>query len=266
MSGGIAYRVKEKMPRLNVMGVGVSAVNMAGAIDTFAGWIERGERRYVCALNAHSIVEAAQDPVLQRIHNRAGLATPDGMPLVWLLKAAGHSAAGRVCGPDLMLAVMEDGCRRGYRHFLYGSTPETLRRLEANLLRRFPELRLVGSHSPPFRQLTTDEEEDALAMINASGADIVWVGLGAPKQERWMAANRPRLEPPILAGVGAAFDFHAGTVRQAPTVLQHSGLEWLFRLCVEPRRLWRRYLTTNPRFVVGVLLQRTGIRGFELDA
>jgi N-acetylglucosaminyldiphosphoundecaprenol N-acetyl-beta-D-mannosaminyltransferase len=188
------------------------------------------------------------------------------MPLVWLLKSAGHGGAERVCGPDLMLRVIEDGCRRGYRHFLYGSRPETLRRLEANLVRRFPALRLVGSYSPPFAPFTADEEERTRAMINASGADIVWVGLGAPKQERWMAANRAFLEAPVLAGVGAAFDFHAGTVRQAPGVLQRSGLEWFFRLCTEPRRLWRRYLTTNPRFVAGVLLQKTGLRAFELDA
>jgi N-acetylglucosaminyldiphosphoundecaprenol N-acetyl-beta-D-mannosaminyltransferase len=256
----------EMLPRLNVMGVGVSAINMEDALGTIAGWVERGDRRYVCALNAHSIVEASSDPALRRIHNEAGLATPDGMPLVWLLKGAGYKAAARVCGPDLMFAVMDEGCRRGYRHFLFGSTPTTLQRLEANLTKRYPELCLVGSYSPPFRTLDAAEEDAALEMINRSGAQIVWVGLGAPKQERWMAVNRPRLSANVLIGVGAAFDFHAGVVKQAPIALRRSGLEWLHRLYMEPRRLWRRYLTTNPRFVAGVIMQKTRLRAFEIDA
>jgi len=254
------------LPRLNVMGVGVSAINMEDALGTIAAWVERGERRYVCALNAHSIVEASADPSLRRIHNEAGLATPDGMPLVWLLKDAGYKEASRVCGPDLMLAVMDEGCRRGYRHFLFGSTPTTLQRLEANLTKRYPALSLVGSYSPPFRTLEAAEEEAALDMVNRSGAQIVWVGLGAPKQERWMAINRSRLSANVLIGVGAAFDFHAGVVKQAPVALQRSGLEWLHRLYKEPRRLWRRYLTTNSRFVAGVLMQKTHLRAFEIDA
>jgi N-acetylglucosaminyldiphosphoundecaprenol N-acetyl-beta-D-mannosaminyltransferase len=241
MKGGI-----KMLPRLNVMGVGVSAINMDDALGTIAAWVERGERRYVCALNAHSIVEASSDPSLRRIHNEAGLATPDGMPLVWLLKGAGYKAAER--------------------HFLFGSTPATLQRLEANLTKRYPGLCLVGSYSPPFRALDPVEEETAIEMINRSGAQIVWVGLGAPKQERWMAVNRSRLSANVLIGVGAAFDFHAGVVKQAPMALQRSGLEWLHRLYVEPRRLWRRYLRTNPRFVAGVIMQKTRLRAFEIDA
>jgi N-acetylglucosaminyldiphosphoundecaprenol N-acetyl-beta-D-mannosaminyltransferase len=253
------------MAKLNVLGVGVSAINMESALETIVGWIQRGERHYVCALNVHSVIESRSDSELRRIHNRAGLATPDGMPLVWLLKQAGYVDSGRVCGPDLMLALVQRGCEYGLRHFLYGSTPNTLARLERNLTARFPEAEIVGSLAPPFRPLTEAEDREVVATINESGAQVVWVGLGAPKQERWMAQHRAALEPNVMVGVGAAFDFHAGVVKQAPKAVQQAGFEWAFRLAMEPRRLWKRYLTTNPRFVAEIAAQKAGLRRFELD-
>jgi N-acetylglucosaminyldiphosphoundecaprenol N-acetyl-beta-D-mannosaminyltransferase len=188
------------------------------------------------------------------------LAVPDGQPLVWAMRALGHPQASRVYGPDLMLAVFDAARRRHRRHFLYGSTPETLAKLEANLGARFPGTEIVGSYSPPFRPLEPAEEAEIARRINASGADIVWVGLSTPRQERWMAAMRPRLDAPVLIGVGAAFDFHAGLKRQAPRAIQRSGLEWAFRLATEPTRLWRRYASIVPAFLVLAGAQALGRR------
>ncbi|MCW2248709.1 N-acetylglucosaminyldiphosphoundecaprenol N-acetyl-beta-D-mannosaminyltransferase [Azospirillum fermentarium] len=251
---------KTDIPRVDVLGVGVSAINLDDAVSTIRTWVAGGRRSYVCVTGVHGVMESQDDPALRDIHNRAGLVTPDGMPLVWLLKHAGHRGADRVYGPDLMAAVFADtDTGDGPAHFLYGSTPEVLERLSRNLQARFPGCRIAGTFSPPFRPLTDAEEAEVAARINASGAGIVWVGLSTPKQERWMAAHRPHLTAPVLVGVGAAFDFHAGLKRQAPRVIQRSGFEWLFRLATEPRRLWRRYATNNPRFVVriaGQLLRR----------
>lgn len=251
---------RAEIPRVDVLGVGVSAINLDDAVTAIRGWTAEGRRTYVCVTGVHGVMESQDDPALRAIHNGAGLVTPDGMPLVWLLKRAGHRGADRVYGPDLMAAVFAaTHTGDGPAHFLYGSTPEVLKRLAGTLRARFPGCRIAGMWSPPFRPLTDDETAAAVARINASGAGIVWVGLGTPKQERWMAAHRPHLTAPVLIGVGAAFDFHAGLKRQAPRIIQRSGLEWLFRLATEPRRLWRRYATNNPRFVVriaGQLLRR----------
>jgi N-acetylglucosaminyldiphosphoundecaprenol N-acetyl-beta-D-mannosaminyltransferase len=252
--------------KLNVLGVGVNTIGLAATIDTIAGWIKRGERHYVCALNVHSVVESLSDPELRRIHNAAGLATPDGMPLVWLLRQAGFTGSERVCGRDLMNGVMRKGLETGYRHFLLGSTPETLSRLERHLLAAFPGVEIAGRLSPPFRRLTAEEDEKIVDAINRSGSQIVWVGLGAPKQERWMAAHLGRVDANVMIGVGAAFDFLAGTVREAPPLLQRCGLEWAFRLAMEPRRLWRRYLLTNTRFVARIFVETAGFRHFKVDA
>jgi N-acetylglucosaminyldiphosphoundecaprenol N-acetyl-beta-D-mannosaminyltransferase len=248
--------------RLNVLGVGVSAINMHSATATIDDWIARREQRYICVTGVHGIMESHHDPAIRNIHNSAGLVTPDGMPLVWLLKAAGFRHATRVYGPDLMLAVFEAGMAKRYRHFLYGSTPATLERLSSSLRDRFPECEIVGSISPPFRPVTEAEMSSTIDMINRSQADIVWVGLSTPKQERWMADHRRLLASPVLIGVGAAFDFHAGMVRQAPRLIQRAGLEWLFRMAMEPRRLWRRYLTNNPKFVFHIAAQLLGARQY----
>ena len=237
------------VPRVDVLGVNVSAINMDHALDVIDHWVTMGDREYVCVTGVHGVMESRRDPALQQIHNRAGLVTPDGMPLVWWSRATGHSHAGRVYGPDLMLAACERSLTNGYRHFFYGGADGVADLLARRLSKRFPGLQVAGTYTPPFRKLTAAEDEDVVTMINDSGADIVWVGLSTPKQEYWMAEHLGRLEASVMIGVGAAFDFHAGLKKQAPRFVQHSGFEWLFRLATEPRRLWKRYLRNNPEFV-----------------
>ena len=249
----------------NVLGVRVSAVNLKSATEFIQKAIEDGRKEYVCVRDAHGIVRCQDDPELRSIHNRAFLVTPDGMPLVWALRKAGHAESGRVYGPDLMLSVFDAGSAKGLRHFLYGATAETLEQLQARLLAKFPQAQIVGSYAPPFRKLSTQEEADIADQLNRSGADIVWVGLSSPKQELWMAHMRDRLEASMLIGVGAAFDFHAGLKRQAPRFIQRSGFEWAFRLLCEPRRLWRRYALVVPTFISLSAFQRLGLRKFPID-
>lgn len=243
------------LPQANILGIGVSAINPPLALETISGWIARREAHYVCVTGVHGLMESQRDPTLRQIHNRAGLVTPDGMPLVWLSRLKGHRDVERVYGPDLMLDCCELSVARGYRHFLYGGQEGVPERLAERLRRRFPGLVIAGCHSPPFRQLTADEDAEIVRQINDTHADIVWVGLSTPKQERWMYEHRVRVQAPVMIGVGAAFDFHAGLKRQAPRWMGQNGLEWLFRLAMEPRRLWRRYLVNNPLFVGHLLLQ-----------
>ncbi len=248
--------------RVNILGVGISAVNMERALQVMEGWILRGEKQYVCVANVHSVMESQRDQALLRIMNRSGLSTPDGMPLVWLCRRAGHRQVSRVYGPDLLLAFSDLAARAGYRFFFYGGSEGVAEELAERLRNRFPGLNVAGTYSPPFRKLTTGEKADVVAMINDSRADVVWVGLGAPKQERWMAEYRLLLKAPVLVGVGAAFDFHAGRIKQAPSWMQRCGLEWFFRLIQEPKRLWRRYLFFNPLFALLVLLQAVRITNY----
>src|SRR5918995_1865553 len=226
--------------------------------------MDNREPNYVCVTGVHGVIASQDDSDLRRIHNEAGMVTTDGMPLVWLSRRRSPpgTTVERVYGPDLMLAVFARSELAGWRHFLYGSSPETLERLRANLRDRFPLANVVGSLAPPFRPLDEGEEREIAAEIAAARPDIVWVGLSTPKQERWMAAHVGRVHAPVLVGVGAAFDFHAGVKRQAPRWVQRSGLEWLFRLATEPRRLWRRYLINNPLFVVLVVLQVLGLKRY----
>lgn len=242
--------------RVDVLGVGVSAINMEVAVDTIRSWIHGGQRQYVCVTGVHGVMESQRDSELLRIHNSAGLTTPDGMPMVWAGKFAGASWMSRVYGPDLMLEVLAAAEEEEWRSYFYGGAPGVPEHLSATLVRQFPALRVGGCYSPPFRPLTDDEYRAHADMINESNADLIWVGLSTPKQERWMARMRPMLRAPVLLGVGAAFDFHTGRVKQAPTWIQRAGLEWSYRLMREPRRLWRRYLVNNPRFVASVLRHR----------
>jgi N-acetylglucosaminyldiphosphoundecaprenol N-acetyl-beta-D-mannosaminyltransferase len=251
--------------RLNILGVGVNPLNLHLAADTIEGWIRSGRREYVCVTGVHGIIESRRNPAIRAIHNAAGLVTPDGMPLVWLLRRAGHRHAGRVYGPDLMLLMLERSVSQGFTHFLYGTTEATLAQLQTRLMDRFPGLRIVGAIAPPFRPLTPEEDDNIVAEINRANPDVVWVGLSGPKQEIWMAEHRTRLDARVLLGVGAAFDFHAGRLRQAPSWLQRCGLEWLFRLCQEPRRLWRRYFYSNTRFILEIFAQKTGLRRYSYD-
>jgi N-acetylglucosaminyldiphosphoundecaprenol N-acetyl-beta-D-mannosaminyltransferase len=243
-------------PRVDVLGVHVSAVSMGDAVAEIGRWVADQERHYVCVTGVHGVMESRRDEALRRIHNESGLTTPDGMPLVWCARAAGFDGVTRVYGPDLVLAVCEAGLAHGWRHFFYGGGPGVAEQLAERLAERFPGLAVAGTWCPPFRELTAEEADEVVARVDGSGADIVWVGLSTPKQERWMAAFRPRLAAPVLVGVGAAFDFHAGRVRQAPAFLQRAGLEWAFRLAMEPRRLWRRYLRNNPAFVAAIVRRR----------
>ena len=252
--------------RVNVLGIGVSAITMADALAWIDHWIARRANQYICVTGVHGVMESQLDPALRVIHNRAGLVTPDGMPLVWISRLRGHRGVERVYGPDLMLACCESSVAKGYRHFFYGGATGVPERLSERLHKRFPGLQIAGQWSPPFRELTTLEEAELIERINAARPDIVWIGLSTPKQERWMARYVGRISAPVLIGVGAAFDMHAGVKKQAPRWMQRSGLEWLFRLGAEPRRLWRRYLINNPWFAWRLLLQWTGVARHDLDA
>lgn len=253
------------MERTNVLGVGVSAINIPMAVDIIDGWIERKEHNYVTVTGVHGVMESQRDENIRRIHNEAGMVTPDGMPLVWASHRQGHKHVDRVYGPDLMLAVCEHSLETGHKHFLYGGAEHVPPMLAEKLQARFPGLQIVGTYSPPFRPLTPEEDEDIIKMIDDSGADIVWVGLSTPKQEKWMSAHIGRLQAPVMIGVGAAFDFHAGLKSQAPHWMQRRGLEWFYRLVTEPRRLWKRYLINNPIFIWKIAGQMLGLRRYSLD-
>ena len=250
-----APRQAPERERVNVLDVGVNTLNIPQTLDILSEWIAHREPNYVCFTGVHGVIESQRDENLLRIHNAAGLVAPDGMPLVWLSRLQGRRQAERVYGPDLMLALCERSVLSGYRHFLYGASEDTLEKLAINLQQRCPGLRIVGKYSPPFRPLTDEEDEEVVRTINEAKPDIVWVGLSTPKQEHWMASHVHRLTAPVLLGVGAAFDFHAGVKKQAPRWMQRSGLEWLFRLATEPRRLGPRYLVNNPLFILLVLRQ-----------
>jgi len=247
----------------DVLGVEVSAVNMPIAVRQVQRWIDARECNYVCITGVHGVMESQRDEQLKRIHNAAGMVTPDGMPMVWINRLSGNSHVDRVYGPDLMVELCQQGLHFGHRHFLYGGGDGVVATLVQKLHDRFPGIQIVGTYTPPFRALTEEEDRDVTQMINQSGADIVWVGLSTPKQEHWMAKHLGRIQPPVMIGVGAAFDFLAGLKRQAPRWMQRSGMEWLYRLASEPKRLWKRYLTNNPLFCWYFLLQSLGLQDFS---
>ena len=274
------------LQRFNVLGVGICAINMEMALNTIEQWKAEKKSNYVTITGVHGVTESQFDENLRRIHNEAGMVTPDGMPMVWLGRYKGFEFMDRVCGPDLMLAVCERSQINGYRHFFYGGADGVPELLRDKLVERYPALRVVGTYSPPFRPLIDEEQTAVIDMINNADPDgpfdgpgsevyygigdnadpdIVWVGLGMPKQERWMAAHIGRLKAPVLIGVGAAFDFHAGLKKRAPGWMQRSGLEWFFRLMSEPRRLWRRYLKTNSLFLLLIALQAAGLKRYTDD-
>ncbi|MFL2860246.1 MAG: WecB/TagA/CpsF family glycosyltransferase [Pontiellaceae bacterium] len=243
------YKDEDGYDRFPVGCVSLSAQTMSQACERVESWIEQGKKKYVNICTADTVVQCYDQPALAKIVMNSGMATTDGMPLVWLARRFGFAFAERVYGPDLMLALCSLSESRGYRHFFYGATDEVLDRLKINLLAQFPALAIAGMYSPPFRPLEKQEKDEVVEKINASGADIIWCGLGTPKQDYWVSEFRPLLEGSVILAVGAGFNFHAGSVRQAPRWMMKSGLEWLFRLIVEPRRLWRRYLIGNPRFL-----------------
>src|SRR3954451_13370387 len=238
-------------PVADVVGIDLALTAYERTMEWMDAAIARGERAIVTAAAVHLVMVAAEDPETREAICRDDvLAVPDGQPLAWALRALGHGAASRVYGPGLMAKYCARSAAGGGKMYLYGGRNQgALVQLTLSLRRMYPGLKIVGGYSPPFRDLAPDEEDWVVADINRSGADVVWVGTGQPKQEKWMAAMRDRLDAPILAGVGAAFDFHAGLIPQAPDWMQALGLEWTFRLAQEPRRLWRRYVRYNPLFM-----------------
>lgn len=252
--------------RANILGVGVDAIDEHRAVETIDAALRTGEGGYVCVTGVHGVMEAQRDPALKRILNGALLTTPDGMPTVWVGRASGFHEIDRVYGPDLMLAVCRQLVGTGRSHFFLGGSEGVAQELGRCLSVRFPGLRVAGSYTPPFRPLTGDEEEELVQLVRQSEADIVWVGLSTPKQERLMAQLADRIAPAVMVGVGAAFDFHTGRVRQAPRWMQRSGFEWLFRMLQEPRRLFPRYARNNLPFIAGILLQGLGIKRYTLES
>ncbi|MGI8744309.1 MAG: WecB/TagA/CpsF family glycosyltransferase [Bryobacteraceae bacterium] len=260
-------------PKTSVLGIGVSQVSYGQILRLCQEWIgqkraweqsgappEQAPRgRYAAILTVHSVMTGFFDRDYRAILNRATLGTSDGMPLVWALRSFGVSGQRRVYGPDLMIALCGQAQRLGHRIFLYGGREETLPVLCSRLQQRLPGLQIAGMYSPPFRPLTAEEEAQCVERIRAAGADIVFCGIGVPKQERWMAEHASQLPGCVLFGVGAAFDFHAGRVAQAPAWMQRSGLEWLFRMRMEPKRLWRRYVLLNPMFLLLWGMQLAGL-------
>ncbi len=254
------------IPRANVLGVGVHAIDLPTAALVVETALRNGTQGYVCVTGVHGVMEAQRDPAFRNILNRALLVTPDGMPTVWVGHLQGHSRMRRVFGPDLMFAVCRRSIASGVRHFLYGGTPGLTDKLSKNLRRLFPGLEIVGDFSPPFRPLRSDELLALEKKMEAARPDIVWVGLSTPKQERFMAAYLHRLPCRLMVGVGAAFDIHAGRVKDAPAWVKGAGLQWAHRLCQEPRRLWKRYLVNNSAFLAAITLQLTGLRRYPLSS
>ena len=267
--GALAYRSAAtplgSMARTNVLGVGISVTNLQDAIAHCDALIRSDRKGYVCVADVHSVMLGVSDGGFREILNRSLMTTPDGMPLVWIGGLRGHAAMGRVYGPDLMMELCRDSAAKGYGHFLYGGKPGVVEKLRDRLKEQFPELRIVGTYTPPFKKLNASETAGLMAQVARARPDVFWVGLGAPKQERFMAEYLGKLDCKLMVGVGAAFDFHAGMVREAPRWLHLTGLQWLHRLAQEPRRLGRRYLTCIPAFMWNVGLQESGLRNFRME-
>lgn len=252
-------RIFQRAPgQAEILGVKIDLVEYAAVMRKMQTAIARRQRLSIGFTNVYTIMCARADQDLLQAVNNFSLSVPDGMPLVWLSRFTDTTLHDRVYGPDLFAAFCELSQEHNYRHYFYGSTPQVLHRLRQNLRLIYPDLRIAGMHSPPFRDLTPEEENEIAARIDQATPDVLWIAIGSPRQEKWMARMRERLEVPVIAAIGAAFDFYAGTVKQAPKSWQRHGLEWLYRLLQEPRRLAKRYLVYNPLFVLAVLRQAVG--------
>ena len=260
----IQEEVQESPARFSVLGVNFCAMQIPDVICQMKAWISARDRaRYVCVSNVHSVVESQHSDSFKATLNESDLNLPDGMPIVWLGRLQGHDLPRRVYGPELFEQFFHQTQEDGYRHFFYGGSQETLDALARELKAKFPRMRIAGSYSPPFRPLNLEEKSQIVQTIADASPDLVWVGLGCPKQELWMKDCCSALNVPVLVGVGQAFNIYAGRVRQAPRWMREHGLEWLFRLCSEPRRLWKRYLVYNTYFLCSLLLESVGLRSFE---
>lgn len=257
-------REPNRIQRVNVLGVGLSVINLDTALAAIRDAITEKAKGYICVTGVHGVIEAQSDEKFRAILNGAFLNTPDGMPMVWCGKLRGHRQMDRVYGPDLMHLVCDWSRQNDVTHFFYGGAEGVADELKRRLEEKFPGLKVVGTYTPPFRALNADEEAQLIRRVSELKPDIIWVGLSTPKQEKFMAQYWQKLDTTLMFGVGAAFDFHAGRVRQAPRWMQRSGLEWFFRLCCEPRRLWKRYFRNNPLFAWKIFCQFTGLRKYEL--
>lgn len=244
--------------RENILGTYVNTLNMEMALAQLDHWVKERSRQYVCCTPAHSIMDGYNQPALQTIFNSSGMTVPDGMAVVWLLKLKGYRHVSRVYGPDLLMATCMVGCQKGYRHYFYGGDEGVTEKLVQKVSAQCPGIKVAGIHTPPFRPLTPKEDEQIVERLNQKEVDILWVGLGSPKQEVWMQEHRHRLKAPVMVGVGAAFDFLSGNKPQAPVWMQRNGLEWLFRFVNEPKRLWPRY-RQYPKFLLLAALQLLGL-------
>lgn len=253
-------------PKANVLGIGIDAITPEIAVDRLFARPPREHAGYVCVTGVHGVMEAQRDPELRRILNESMLTVPDGMPTVWMGHLQGHRTMARVYGPSLLLDVCRRSVSAGSTHFFFGGAPGVADSLARALTGRFPGLRVVGTYTPPFRPLNLDEEAELRARVEAAKPDFFWVGLSTPKQEQFMAAHRGMPGVGVMIGVGAAFDMHSGRTRQAPRWMQQNGLEWLFRVLQEPRRLFWRYARNNPAFVWRAILQLLGLRRYSLPA
>jgi N-acetylglucosaminyldiphosphoundecaprenol N-acetyl-beta-D-mannosaminyltransferase len=248
--GPLRREVAPRVRKRSLLGVPVAMTEYSEAIEVMDDLIRSGERGYVCVAPVHSLIVAQDDPEMLAALRGATMVVPDGMPVVWAANLLGENLRDRVYGPELMLRYSDRCAARGHRVWLHGARDQgTLVQLTVTMRRRHPGIRIVGAYAPPFRTLTADEEDAIVRRINEAEPDVIWVGLGVPRQEKWMARMRARIEAPVMCGVGAAFDFHAGRVSMAPPWMQKRGLEWLYRISQEPRRLLPRYVKTNPRFV-----------------
>jgi len=243
---------------VDILGVRIANTNLDKACRRIKEWIDSGEKTYVCVAPVSTVMDCQRDPEYRAIVNSAGMTTPDGMPLVWLGRRRGCADIDRTYGPDLVPRMCGFGREYGIRHFFYGGTPEVLSRLTSRLQIECPDMVIAGTYSPPLRKIGEEEPREVIDQINETRPDILWIGLGSPKQDVWMARHREKLDVPVMVGVGAAFDFLAGAKPQAPRWMQRSGLEWAFRLGCEPRRLWKRYLIGNTQFLYFLIRDRLG--------
>lgn len=246
---------ERKVNKFCILGVRISAIDMNDASLLIKEAVLKREKKYICVCPVSTIMECKKNENVLRSVNSADLVTPDGMAVVWIGKILGYKNIRRVYGPELMQNICDISTKKGYRNYFFGSNKDTLNKLQEKLSRKYPRLIINGSFSPPFRQLTEEEDNKIVEEINRSNPDIIWVGLGSPKQDLWMYEHRDRINVPVMIGVGAAFDFLAGTKPQAPRWVRDNGFEWLFRLITEPKRLWRRYLVDYPLFVYYVLVE-----------
>jgi len=250
--------------RANVLGVGIHAINLDVAVELMEVALVSSSKGYVCVTNVHAVMEAHKNAHYREVLNSSFLTVPDGRPTVWVGRTQGYSAMDQVGGPDLMLRFCEVSSRKGYTHFFYGGQPGVAERLRESLTNRYPGLSVLGTYTPPFRPLSQEEESELCNLLVRLKPDVTWIGLGTPKQDLFMAEYLGRLDTTLMVGVGAAFDMHTGRIKDAPRWIKRAGFAWMHRLAQEPRRLWKRYLETNPRFLCEIILELLRLKKYEI--